>query len=135
MLVRQYREVNAGTPLYEIDSPEWKNIQQELVNAEAEITTAAAEVEVALTTKTETEKAAESLAEAIRSTLVRKGITILGPAPGVFPRINDRYRVQLLIKGTLNKNEKNWLVECLTSFRLGFRAVDVLHDVDPLVLY
>ena len=83
----------------------------------------------------QTEKAAESLAEAIRDTLVRPGLSILGPAPGVFPRINDRFRFQILIKGSLRKNEKTWLVDCLGSFRSGFRGVDVMHDVDPLVVY
>jgi primosomal protein N' (replication factor Y) (superfamily II helicase) len=83
----------------------------------------------------QTEEAAESLAGAIRSTLNRSGLSILGPAPGVFPRINDRYRFQLLLKGALRQNEKRWLIECLDSFRSGFRGVDVMHDVDPLIVY
>ena len=83
----------------------------------------------------QTEDAAGSLAQAVRSTLGRPGLSVLGPAPGVFPRINDRYRYQLLIKGSLRKREKTWLIDCLESFRTGFRGIEVMHDVDPVSLF
>lgn len=83
----------------------------------------------------QTEKAADSLAQALRSTFLRPGLSVLGPAPAIFPRINNRYRFQLLIKGSLRKAEKSWLVDCMESFRAGFRGVEVLHDVDPESLF
>lgn len=83
----------------------------------------------------ETEAAAAALAAAVRGALSRDGIAVLGPAPGVFARINDRYRYQILIKGRLERREKEWLARCLEEFRGGFRRVDVMHDVDPESMY
>ncbi|MHC4661841.1 MAG: efflux RND transporter periplasmic adaptor subunit [Planctomycetota bacterium] len=65
LLVQQYQDVRSGMPLYEIDSPEWRAIQQELVNAEAAIATAAADVEVAVTTREEAAKSADLLRKRI----------------------------------------------------------------------
>ena len=81
------------------------------------------------------EEAARQLAEAIRANLVGPGLEVLGPAPAVFPRLKDRYRFQILVKGTLGKKEKEWLGECLRSFKEGFRGVDVIHDMDPVSMY
>jgi primosomal protein N' (replication factor Y) len=81
------------------------------------------------------EEAARQLAEAIRANLQGPKLEVLGPAPAVFPRLKDRYRFQILVKGTLGKKEKKWLGECLRSFKEGFRDVDVIHDVDPVNMY
>ena len=81
------------------------------------------------------EEAARQLAEAVRASLKGPDIEILGPAPAVFPRLKDRYRFQILIKGTLGKKEKEWLGVCLRSFKEGFRGVDVVHDMDPVSMY
>jgi primosomal protein N' (replication factor Y) len=62
-------------------------------------------------------------------------VEVLGPAPAVFPRLKDRYRFQILIKGNLGRKEKSWLAECLRSFKAGFKDVDVVHDVDPVSMY
>ena len=81
------------------------------------------------------DEAASQLAEAVRASLKGPGIEILGPAPAVFPRLKDRFRYQILIKGTLGRKEKEWLGVCLRSFKEGFRGVDVIHDVDPVSMY
>ena len=81
------------------------------------------------------EEAARQLADAVRTSLSGSGVEVLGPAPAVFPRLKDRYRFQILIKGSLGKKEKGWLAECLRSFKEGFRGVDVIHDVDPVSMY
>ena len=81
------------------------------------------------------EEAARQLAEAVAATLRGPGIEVLGPAPGVFPRLKDRYRFQILIKGTLSSRKKDWLADCLRSFKERFRDVDVVHDVDPVSMY
>ena len=83
----------------------------------------------------QTEEGAHQLAEAVRASLGGSGMDVLGPAPAVFPRLKDRYRFQILIKGTLGKKEKEWLAECLRSFKDGFRGVDVVHDMDPVSMY
>ena len=79
--------------------------------------------------------AARQLAEAVRTSLGGSGVEILGPAPAVFPRLKDRFRFQVLIKGTFGRKEKDWLAECLRSFKEEFRGVDVVHDVDPVSMY
>jgi len=82
-----------------------------------------------------TEEAARQLTDAVRASLHGSGVTLLGPAPAVFPRLKDRYRFQILIKGTLGKKEKDWLADCLRSFKVEFRGVDVVHDMDPVSMY
>ncbi|MEN8006502.1 MAG: primosomal protein N' [Candidatus Krumholzibacteriota bacterium] len=82
-----------------------------------------------------TEEGARQLAAAVRASLAGAGREVLGPAPAVFPRLKDRYRFQILVKGPLGKKEKDWLADCLRSFKDGFRGVDVVHDVDPVSMY
>ncbi|MFH1845158.1 MAG: hypothetical protein ABIF77_18385, partial [bacterium] len=60
---------------------------------------------------------------------------ILGPAPAVFPRLQDRYRFQILIKGDLTQRTKSWLAECARAMREKERGLDVIIDVDPLGIY
>jgi multidrug efflux pump subunit AcrA (membrane-fusion protein) len=57
LLVRQYQVVSAGTLMARIDSPEWRRVQHEAVEAEGEIKTAEAQREVALATVAENERA------------------------------------------------------------------------------
>ena len=82
-----------------------------------------------------TEQAAHGLAEVLRENLGRAKVTILGPAPGVYPRLNDRFRYQILIKGTLGRAAKKWLITVLTQLKDQYRGVDVIHDVDPVSVY
>jgi primosomal protein N' (replication factor Y) len=81
------------------------------------------------------EEAARQLAAAVAASLKGPGIEVLGPAPAVFPRLKDRYRFQILVKGTLGPRKKVWLAECLRSFKEGFKGVEVIHDVDPVSMY
>ena len=60
---------------------------------------------------------------------------MLGPAPAVFPRLQDRYRFQILVKGELRRGEKTWLSACIRSLKEGYRGVDVVHDFDPVSMY
>ncbi len=82
-----------------------------------------------------TAEAAEKLAAALRDNLPAPRLTVLGPAPAVFPRLQDRFRYQLLIKGDLRQAEKAWLATCLRSLKDSYRGVDVMHDVDPVNIY
>ncbi|MCP4574471.1 MAG: primosomal protein N' [bacterium] len=81
------------------------------------------------------EEAAEQLAAALRANLKRPGLTVLGPAPAVFPRLQDRYRTVLLVKGSLRRAERVWLADCLRSLKEGRRGLEVVHDVDPISIY
>jgi primosomal protein N' (replication factor Y) len=70
-----------------------------------------------------------------RGSFRRPDLTVLGPAPAVFPRLHDRFRFQILVKGTLNRREKAWLAGVLADARAGLRGIDVIHDVDPVSVY
>ena len=83
----------------------------------------------------EVEGAADGLAAALRRELGPREMQVLGPAPAVFPRLNDRYRFQILVKGAFNAEMRIWLGGCLASFREAYKRVDVLHDMDPLAVY
>lgn len=83
----------------------------------------------------ETEAAADELAALIRSELSNPDLEVLGPAPGVFPRLHDRFRMQILLKGTLCAAEKAWLADC--ARRLGARTagLEAMLDIDPVGLW
>ena len=49
LLVSQYEHVTTGTPLYRLDSPEWRKMQQELISAHAEVMSTSASLMMALT--------------------------------------------------------------------------------------
>lgn len=82
-----------------------------------------------------TEAAACALADAFRNALQGEGRDILGPAPAVFSRLQDRFRFQILIKGQLSVREKRWLADCLRAAREKQRGLDTILDVDPLGLF
>lgn len=81
------------------------------------------------------EEASDQLAAAMRTHLEPVGITVMGPAPAVFPRMSDRYRFQILLKGTLNAVNRQWLKECLVNFKKAYGQVDVFHDFDSVSMY
>ena len=83
----------------------------------------------------QTEQAANSLADVLRKNLTGAKVTILGPAPAVFPRLNDRFRFQILIKGTVSGESKQWLIKVLASLKESFQGIEVIHDVDPVSIY
>jgi len=45
LLVQQYQAIAAGTPLYRLDSPRWREMQKELADADASVTLAQAGVD------------------------------------------------------------------------------------------
>ncbi len=81
------------------------------------------------------ERAAEQLADAMRSRLAAPGRELLGPAPAVFPRLQNRYRQQILLKGELSRGEKSWLVDCGRALREAHRGLEVVLDVDPVGIW
>ena len=65
LLVRQYETVKEGQVLARLDSPEWRRVQHEAVEAEGEIKTAQAHLDVAEATRAENEKAVALLAKRV----------------------------------------------------------------------
>jgi hypothetical protein len=99
ILVRQYQPVEAGELLLRLDSPEWRRIQHEAVEAEGEINGAEAQLEVALAAKAETEGAVKiyrrrvgDLAEAnVRRAEVEAELAL---AEGRLPRLEAEIRAK-----------------------------------------
>jgi multidrug resistance efflux pump len=56
LLVDQYELVEVGTPLYRFQSPEWPDLQHEIIVGEQEMATARADIEVGLATLDETRR-------------------------------------------------------------------------------
>jgi len=78
--------------------------------------------------------AAGQLAQAISRELAGR-CEVLGPAPAVFGRLQNRYRHQVLLKGDLGRAEKAWLAQCCQALRDAHRNLDVMVDVDPVGLF
>lgn len=73
LLVQQYQPVEAGTPLYRIESPEWLKLRQQLQEDLTAISRSEAEVAVAQATKAEAEHAVKLLEQRI-GTLGEAGV-------------------------------------------------------------
>jgi len=83
----------------------------------------------------EVSAAATALADLIRNGLRNPEVEVLGPAPAVFPRLHDRYRYQLLLKGGLSNQEKAWLADCALRLGARTRGLDVMLDVEPVGMW
>ncbi|NTV03599.1 hypothetical protein HGA89_01610, partial [bacterium] len=80
------------------------------------------------------EQAARRLAELMHAHLRPPELEVLGPAPAVFARLQNRVRWQLLVKGSLTNAQRAWLAD--RGRRLAAEtAVDITLDVDPVGLY
>ncbi len=83
----------------------------------------------------DTNHTAAQLAAALEKELAGPERDILGPAPAVFARLQNRFRHQILIKGDLSRAEKTWLANCARALRDAHRGLDVSLDIDPVGLY
>ncbi len=80
------------------------------------------------------EDAARRFGELLRAHLPPPRLEVLGPAPAVFARLQNRVRWQLLVKGPTTNAQRAWLAD--RGRRLAAEtAVDVTLDVDPVGLY
>ena len=76
----------------------------------------------------------EEWAAASRRHLAGRPITILGPAPPLVPRVKNRYRQQMLLKGAIGQDDKEGVLAIhrrIVERRRGARAIDLRWDVDP----
>ncbi|MCP4293626.1 MAG: primosomal protein N' [bacterium] len=81
------------------------------------------------------QEAADQLANAMRQNLSPLDVQVMGPAPAVFPRLNDRFRLQIILKGTLDSRSRQWVKECLFSLQEAYRKVDTILDFDPVSIF
>lgn len=65
--VSQYQAVSVGTPLFGLDAPEWRRVQQEMVDADAHIHVAEAQVGVRTSVVEEATKESELLLSRIKA--------------------------------------------------------------------
>lgn len=70
----------------------------------------------------------------IREQLNGQNIEILGPAPAGIPRIKDRYRWQLILKGLDSREVRAVAGAVLEQYGLKYKQVAVSIDVDPVSL-
>jgi len=81
------------------------------------------------------EAAADIAANLVRDGLPNRGVEVLGPAPAVFERLQNRFRYQILLKGPLGTGEKSWLAACMRTLKDRCSGVDLLLDFDPVGLW
>lgn len=70
----------------------------------------------------------------IRAFLPADRAAVLGPAPPLVARVKNRYREQILVKGRLDRGQKDailGLFERVARRRKAARTVDLRWDVDP----
>jgi len=60
-----------------------------------------------------------------------KGVVLLGPAPYFIPRIKNKYRFQILLKGKDYKKLQDLLSKALLTFKLP-SGVELIKDMDPV---
>jgi primosomal protein N' (replication factor Y) (superfamily II helicase) len=79
-------------------------------------------------------RAAEKLVDGFRKHWPEHPAEILGPVPAFIPRIKDRFRQQILVKGRLGRDTKLWFADYFQEIvksmrRSGSLSLDL--DVDP----
>jgi primosomal protein N' (replication factor Y) len=76
----------------------------------------------------------ESWAAAARSLLAKRNVAVLGPAAPLVPRVKNRYREQILLKGAISQADKDAVLGAfrdLVSRGRGRSNIDLRWDVDP----
>jgi primosomal protein N' (replication factor Y) (superfamily II helicase) len=76
----------------------------------------------------------ESWASAARQLLAKRNVAVLGPAPPLVPRVKNRYREQMLLKGPIQQSDKDAVLgafKALIGKGRGRSAIELRWDVDP----
>jgi primosomal protein N' (replication factor Y) len=76
----------------------------------------------------------ETWAAHTRALLAGRGIAVLGPTPPLIPRVKNRFREHMLLKGPIRQADKDAVLAAfqgLVEKRRGARAIDLRWDVDP----
>ena len=76
----------------------------------------------------------EDWVSAARQVLAGRGVTVLGPAAPLVPRVKNRYREQMLIKGPIIQADKDAVLRAFADLMKkgrGTSGIDLRWDVDP----
>jgi primosomal protein N' (replication factor Y) len=76
----------------------------------------------------------ETWATALREEFGGRGVVVLGPSPPLVPRVKNRFREQVLLKGSISRTHKDAalsLFKRLTESRKGGTSIELRWDVDP----
>jgi len=76
----------------------------------------------------------EGWASAARQLLANRNVTVLGPAPPLVPRVKNRFREQMLLKGALQQGDKDAVMSAfkdLVGKGRGRSSIELRWDVDP----
>ena len=76
----------------------------------------------------------EGWAAAARALLARRNVVVLGPAPPLVPRVKNRYREQILLKGAISQSDKDAVLGAfrdLVAKGRGRSSIELRWDVDP----
>jgi len=82
----------------------------------------------------QTAAAAAKVAAALEKTLPGEAPGVLGPTPALIERLRGRYRLQILIKGSLDGPLRRSLLGAARESLAGAKSVDLQWDVDPIAL-
>ncbi len=132
--VQQYAEVAKGQPVYELDSPEWHRLRQQLHENQAAIARVTAEMEVAQQTKAEAEKAVEVVQkriEALAGAEVRRAEleAELATRRNSIPRLEAEVRVK---QAALDEAKHDFALEIDTAAAvLGLTSKSLSETVEP----
>ncbi len=76
----------------------------------------------------------EEWAVALRAELSTRGVVVLGPSPPLVPRVKNRFREQVLLKGAITQVHKDAALagfKRLADARRGGSGIELRWDVDP----
>jgi primosomal protein N' len=76
----------------------------------------------------------EAWAVRLRDELAGRGVAVLGPSAPLVPRVKNRFREQILLKGAISHAHKEAALagyRKLTESSKGGRGVDLRWDADP----
>jgi multidrug resistance efflux pump len=102
LLVRQYEQVTTGTPLFRLDSAEWRRMQQEYVNAQAEVLATSASLMSAQVAR-EGGAAAEEVVQARIAAAEEHIQSVTASVQTAQTRLEKAQRLQEIVGGRLNE--------------------------------
>jgi multidrug efflux pump subunit AcrA (membrane-fusion protein) len=128
LLVQQYQPVDAGTPLYRIESPEWLKLRQQLQEELSAISRSEAEVAVAQATRTEAEKAVTLLEQRV-SSLGEAGVRKAELEAGLADKRNSLPRLEAEVRAKQAEHQA-----ARQRFPLSLASAASVTGMDPQAL-
>ena len=83
----------------------------------------------------EAQKTIKKISQDLRQLAKTAKVQILGPAPAIFQKIQNRYRWSLLLKAPEASFLNTFIKTCLPKWRKNLAKSSVIHvDIDPISL-